>query len=280
MGLFNFINYDKEGPGVSKNEPEKKSFVRFFELYFRNFWKLVTLSLYHMLISIPVVTSGLAAVGSANVTRNLSRGKHSFGAQDFFDTIKKNWKQGLGIGILNLVISALLIFDVWYFFGSEGTMSTIFVGISLFLLFVFTVMKYYMPLLIITFSLSAKQIYKNCFKFVFINLPRNLLILLVEIACAALAFVATLYGGNLGVALVSVLSIAVYPAFRAFLIQFVIFDCIRKYMIDPYYAEHPDADIEKRLDLGLDVPEEYMPKYEDDYGVFDDERVLPKSEEE
>ena len=50
-------------------------------------------------------------------------------------------------------------------------------------------------------------------------------------------------------------------------------------MIDPYYEEHPDADIEKRLALGLDVPEEYMPHY-DDESIFDDERLLPKDEEE
>ncbi len=279
MGLFSFINYDKEGPGVSKNEPEKKKFARFFELYFRNFWKLATLSLLHVLISIPVLTSGLSAIGTANVTRNLSRGKHSFGSQDFFDTIKKNWKQGLGVGILNLIITALLAFDLWYFFGTEGTVGTVLLGVAIFLIFVFTVMKYYMPLLIITFSLTTKQIYKNCFKFVFINLPKNLLILLVEILSAAVAVLGVIYGGHIGVALISVLSVLVYPAFRAFLIQFVIFDCIRKHMIDPYYAEHPDADIQKRLDLGLDVPPEYMPHYDDDYSVFDDERVLPESEQ-
>lgn len=43
MGLFG--NYAKEGPGVKKNEPQKKRFFYFFELYFRKFGKLMTLSL-------------------------------------------------------------------------------------------------------------------------------------------------------------------------------------------------------------------------------------------
>ena len=70
----------------------------------------------------------------------------------------------------------------------------------------------------------------------------------------------------------------IYPAFRSYLIQFNIFDCVRKFMIDPYYEQHPDADIQKRLDLGLDVPEEYMPKY-DDEDIFNDERVIPQLDE-
>ena len=35
------------------------------------------------------------------------------------------------------------------------------------------------------------------------------------------------------------------------LIQFCTFHSIKKYIIDPYYEEHPDEDIEKRHDLGL-----------------------------
>lgn len=278
MGLFNFINYNKEGPGVKKNEPKKKAFIRFFEIYFRNFWKLCTMNLFYVLFSIPVVTYGLGEVGLANVTRNIAREKHSFGSQDFFDTIKKNWKQGLGVGIINLIVTALLIFDIWYFFSSKGTMATIFVGIAFFLLFCFTVMKYYIPFLTITFSLKLKQIYKNSFRFVFLNLPRNLIIFFSLLALGAIMVVAVLYGGHLGVALTTMLLIFVYPSFRAFLIQFTIFDCIRKFMIDPYYEEHPEADIQKRLDLGLPVPDEYMPKYEDDI-VFDDDRIIPENTE-
>ena len=46
------------------------------------------------------------------------------------------------------------------------------------------------------------------------------------------------------------------PAFRYLLIQFFTFGSIKKYIIDPYYKEHPDADIDKRRDLGLEVPED------------------------
>ena len=43
LGLFG--NYDKPGPGVNKDEPPKAAPVRFFEILFRKFTKLVQLNL-------------------------------------------------------------------------------------------------------------------------------------------------------------------------------------------------------------------------------------------
>lgn len=276
MGLFK-INYEKEGPGVSKEEPRKKTFIRFFEIYFRNIWKLMNITFYYILMCLPIVTYGMANAGIAHVTRSLAREKHSFGRVDFFDTIKKNWRQSLLVGIFNLLISATILYSLWYYFVSKGTMATVLTGVMLFCFITFTVMTYYMPMLIITFGLTIKQIYKNCFKFVFLNFWRNMMLFFVLLAVDVLLIVLMLmppFGSMVG----SLLLFLIYPGFRAFLIQFTIFDCIRKFMIDPYYEEHPDADIQKRLDLGLPVPEQYMPKYEEDE-VFADERMLPKTED-
>lgn len=279
-GIFGFFNFEKEGPGVSKNEKKKRGIIRFFELYFRNFWKLITQSAIYSLISIPVVTYGLGEIGLANVTRAIVREKHSFGASDFFDTVKKNWKKGLLSGIFNVIVTALLIFDVWFFFprSGSGTMEVIFTGISMFLLLTFTMMQFYIPMLLITFSLRLVDVYKNAFKFVFINLKRNAVILLSLALFLAAVFAILWFGGGMGYAIATLILLFLYPAFRSYLVQYNIFDSIYKYMIEPYYKDRPGEDIEKRLSLGLPVPEEYMPKYEDD-NVFDDERLLPKDEE-
>ena len=89
-GFFGLFNYDKEGPGISKDAPKKKTIVVFFETFFRNFWKFITINLIYSLISIPVFTNGMASVGITNVARNTARDKHSFGLSDFFETIRKN----------------------------------------------------------------------------------------------------------------------------------------------------------------------------------------------
>ncbi len=278
-GFFRFNSFEKEGPGVSKNEKKKRGIIRFFELLFRNLGKLISGSALYTLISIPVFTYGLAELGLANVTRAITREKHSFGASDFFDTVKKNWKKGLLSGIINTIVTALLIFDVYLFFprAESGKMQIVFAGISMFLLLTFIMMQFYIPLLIITFSLRLKDVYKNAFKFVFINLKRGLLILLSLALFLGACFAIAWFGGAMGYAFATLIMLFMYPGFRSYVVQYNIFGSIYKYMIEPYYKDRPGEDIEKRLSLGLPVPEEYMPKYEDDI-VFNDDGLRMKDE--
>ena len=49
------------------------------------------------------------------------------------------------------------------------------------------------------------------------------------------------------------LLVFVVPGFKCLLVQALSFPSIKKYMIDPYYAEHKGEDIEKRRALGLEV---------------------------
>ena len=86
---FKLFNHDRPGPGISKDAPEKRKFVVFFETFFRNFWKFMPINLMYFAVSIPVITNGLATVGITHVTRNTALEKHSFGLSDFFETIKK-----------------------------------------------------------------------------------------------------------------------------------------------------------------------------------------------
>ena len=108
-GFFGLFNYEKEGPGVEKNAPKKKRFIEFFEIYFKNFWKLCINSIWYWLLTILGITSGFAAAGMTNLTRNMAVDTHSFGTSDFFSTIKKNWKQSLAAGIINTLILAFLV---------------------------------------------------------------------------------------------------------------------------------------------------------------------------
>lgn len=55
MGLFSSDRYFKPGKGVERDEPQKKAFFRFFELYFRKFWKYVLINLIYMLVLLPFI---------------------------------------------------------------------------------------------------------------------------------------------------------------------------------------------------------------------------------
>lgn len=255
-GFFGLFNYDKVGPGISKNGPKKKTFIVFFETFFRNFWKFIPINFVYILISLPILTNGIANVGITNIARNTARDKHSFGLSDFFETIRKNFKQSLIAGIINTVVYILLFFSIWFYFSSEGVFSTIGLGISLSMLFVFSVMNFFLWTLIITFDFSLKQAYKNSFKFVFINMKYNLLCVIVNLLIFAFNIaVLFLVGGYWLFALLIeiILFVLIYPSFNALLIQYCTFPSIKKCIIDPYYEEHPDLDIEKRRGLGLEV---------------------------
>ena len=282
-GFFGLFNYEKEGPGISKNAPKKKTFLIFFETFFRNFWKFMPINLVYSLISVPVITGGFASVGITHVARNTARDKHSFGLSDFIDTIKKNWKQALAAGIINTIVYILLIFDIFFFYNNQenGMIYTIGLGIMMPITIIFLMMNFYLWTMMITFKFNLKQLYKNSFKFVIINIKKNLLcgfcLLLaygLYIAIAVLFFKYIIFVLSIEI-LVYILT---FPAFRFLLIQYFTFPCIKKVIIDPYYAEHPDEDIEKRRDLGIEVEEEKpeVPEGEEEEpeNVFDDNMIL------
>lgn len=275
MGFLQ-ANYDKPGAGVKKDAPQKKEFVLFFEIYARKFWKLILANLIYVLFSLPVLTGGLADAGLTFITRNFAREKFAFVWEDFVETVKKNWKQALPIGIINLAIGALLLFDIQFFYASgEGVTGVIMLALILFVSLVFVFMRYYIPLLLITFKLSAKQIYKNAFLLAMAGLKRNILISLVLAALYGLAYALLRVNLAVGLAVIILAYIFLFPAFRSYLIQFCIFPVVKKHMIDPYYRDHPEEDIEKRRDLNLETgdregdPEEV---------IFQD--TVPEKEEE
>ena len=275
MGFLQ-ANYNKPGAGVRKNAPQKKEFVLFFEIYFRKFWKLVTANLLYVLFSLPLVTCGLADAGITFITRNYAREKFAFVWEDYRDTIKKNWKQALPIGIINLVITFVLVFDISFFYGSgEGVSGIIMLALILFVAVVFAFMRYYIPLLQITFKLSIKQIYKDSLLLAAVGMKRNIIITLVLAIWSVLAYLLLQVNLSIGLVIIVLAYLFVFPAFRSFLIQFCIFPVVKKHIIDPYYRDHPEEDIDKRRGLNLET--EDSPE-EQEESIFED--VLPAEGEE
>lgn len=294
-GFFGLINYEKEGPGVQKNAPKKRAPIVFFEIYGRKFWNLFYANLLFLLTCLLIVTRGLADVGLTKITRNFAREKHAFVREDFFETIGRNWKQALSVGIINLLVTAVLVFnagyyllgmypEIWGLLGYDTSgmavmtpqmLDYVVMGVTSFGFVVFTWMKYYIPLMVVTFKFNNKDLYMNAFKFAIIGLKQNLLIsavLFVLYAIVAVLFFA--FGWHIGI-VVLLIALLLLPSFRSLLIQFTIFPLVRKMIIDPYYAEHPDADKQLRRDLNLEVEESAEEKAE---VVFDDTLPIEKEE--
>ena len=276
-GKFGLFNVTKEGPGVAKNAPKKRGFVVFFEIYARKFWSLLVAGLLWLVVSLPLITRGWADAGLTYITRNYAREKHAFIKEDFFDIIKRNRKQAFICGLINLVVTGIILFNLYFYISAmypeliytllslkmpEGEvtrldpslMDRLSMGCAMLAYTLFTWMKYYISFLVVTFNLKTSRIYKNAFLFAVAGLKRNLLISAVLIAVYGVligAFLLMPYPVTLAV--VAILWILLVPAFRSFLIQYNIFPEIKRLMIDPYYKDNPDADKQARLDLNLEV---------------------------
>lgn len=275
-GFFGMFNYAKEGPGVAKNAPKKRPFFAFMEIYGRKFWKLAIAGLLWAVTALPLVTKGWADAGLTFITRNFSREKHAFLKEDFFETVKKNRKNAFIIGMINMLVTGILIFNMlllipkmvpglYGLFGATeipkpqdlSLIETVILMLTLAGYVTFTWMKYYIPFLMITFKLSIKQVYKNAFLFTGANMKVNLIISAILIAVyGVMAAILLLFPYAMTAVILLFLCVSVVPAFRSFLIQYSIFPAIKRLIIDPYYEANPNADKQARRDLGLEVEEE------------------------
>ena len=201
-----------------------------------------------------VLPSGLAAVGMANVASNLARERYFFSFREFWDAMKKSWKQALVAGLINVVFTAALVMVFWFYLSCNGMMFVFGLGCCLLAIVIFSFMNYYLWIQIAMFRLPLFSAYKNAFIFSFLNLKTNLLIGFISVLCYALAVVVLLYVPYLiAIVVVAVLGTCLFPIFKQLLIQYLIFPFIKEYMIDPYYAEHSDEDIQQRNDLGIET---------------------------
>lgn len=276
--LGKLFNYEKPGPGVDKNAPQKKGFKLFWEIFTEKFWKLIPLSLLYTLCCLPVVTVGFADVGLTYVTRNFARRKPVMMVSDFFETIKKNWKQALIVGIINLLATAILIFAMVFYFiywnigGLFYQIGLIVAGCSFIVL---SFLKYYINFLVITFDLSIKQLYKNSVLLSSAGLKANLIITGAILALTAVFFAiplvcAYIMQDDLILIIFMLLAILFLPAIISLVIQFCIFPVIKSNMIDPYYEKHPEEAKKDKALLNIFEDEEDGEDAVDEDAVFKD----------
>lgn len=248
---MNDRNYGRfNGPAKHVAQRPKGPVRLFLELWWENVWSMIPMNVMYSMLSLLLLPHGFVSAGMTNVTRNLARDKHTYGLSDFFETAKKNWKQSLAAGSINLFITVLMIFGMIFYFMYQDWFAWLGFGVCLVAFAMFSIMKYYIWLLIITFKLPLKSIYTNSFYFIFLNFKNNMIIGLVSLAYYALLIVVFLLLPHpLTISIEFMLTVMFFPGFKHLLVQYCVFPSVKKHMIDPYYQEHPEEDIEMRKDL-------------------------------
>lgn len=204
MGLFS-SNFDRPGPGVSKDEPHDNRFIHYWKIYGRHFWDLSKLNLLFaipasllfiaciviavktnnaILAGLPLIALSPFLAGLTYETRNFIREEHVFILHDFVAKLKENWKQFLVNGLICYVVYEILGISISFYLRNQAKIGTAFLvfasAVSLMILFIFTAMQFYIPLQIVTFDMKLRQMYKNAGIFSIAALGWNLIGFLIS----------------------------------------------------------------------------------------------------
>ena len=281
MAAFQFVNYNKPGPGVSKDAPPKSRFVVFFEIFSRKFTNLIKVNLMFMipviiaflmtfgvsyftnsvfLVFLPLVLISPFVAGLTFITRNYAREEHAFVFSDFKEAVQKNWKQFLVHGIITYCFVILMYLATMFYYYNAPNNNFFYVPLAVCIMMcvLFLFMQYYIPVMIITFDLKLRQIYKNALILAIIGLGRNLLLsLILLLIFGGLLLLFMLTGSALVLMLLFLLAVLLIFSFVSLLCNYMVYPMIEKYLIKPYYEKQTEGSEEEQKALAAAADEDY-----------------------
>ena len=240
---FGFSNYRKTGSGVSKGAPKKKAFFLFWEIFGAKFWKFFQINLIYVAFCIPVVTFGPATAAMTQVMRKFVIGDPIFVFHEFWTAFKKNFRQGLFMGSLDIIIICVIIFNLNFYVAALENISDmqtkIMIAASLAVCFIVVMMHFYIYPQIVALNLNLFQIIKNSFILMIVGFRRSFAAFFSWAAIAALMVAGYPY---------SMLLLPVLPfAWMSFIATFCAYPVIQKHVIDPFYEARGEKNPEYSL---------------------------------
>jgi uncharacterized membrane protein YesL len=301
VGLFS-ANYNKPGPGIEKDEPQKPRFFIFFDVLKRKFWHLIRINMLYVLcnlpalvlafvissvfmqkikldggfgdffirffiaalmIFIPVIAIGPVQAGFTYIMRNYSREEHAFIWWDFKENFVKNFKQGMIITGVDLVVMYILAIALNFYSTAQGLLSIAATSFVILSIIIFFIMHLYIYPMLVTVHLSIKNLYKNAFIFSILKLFPNILFFALNILIAF----GTFYNLFLGI----ILYIFIMPSIVGLMNNFYVNPVIKKYVIDPMQPQVTEQDGDNDEETESDEDEgEKESFYKTDYIEEDD----------
>lgn len=189
-------------------------------------------------IYILILTFGVSTIGMVYNMRNVCMGEYVDTWHDFFYAIKRNLKQGIIIGILDAVIICLLVYDILAYGSESGNefIWLVFYYASIVFLAVYYIMRYYIYLQLVTCEMTIGKMIKNAFLLTALGIKRNI----VGLIGAIVFLVLLLYAYILLPQFTFILICIFVFSFLTYIGVYCAYPVLKKYVIDPYYEDHPD----------------------------------------
>lgn len=175
MGFFG-KNYDKPGPGIAKDIPMKKGLPLFFEIFFREFFELFKLNLIFILFCLPIITIPAAITAMSRLTLTMIRDRNHFLWSDFLEAFKADFKKSTICGLLLFagLVTALISVSFYSAAVVENSFFYLPFAISCLLVFLISVMGFYLFPMIALIDLPMRQLLKNAMLLAIVCLFPNL----------------------------------------------------------------------------------------------------------
>lgn len=191
--------------------------------------------------ALTLFTFGIVNVGTAYIIRNMVMREPVFVWNDFWYSVKRNYKQAIPFGIIDLLVCALLISNIYNLLSATGAFmySLMFwANVVIFILYFF--MRYYMYVQMVTFKLSIFKMIKNSLIFALLGFKRNIMALLGIVLLIFVELLLLLGTGGILLPLAVAAPLAILFSTFAFMKVYAAYDKINEIMIVPYYNEHPE----------------------------------------
>ena len=171
--------------------------------------------------------------------REMVNGNPVFIFSDMKHAIKRNFKQGLLFGLLDFALIAILFVDITYLGSSPSGFYADFMYVAVIAIsIIYFIMRFYLYLMLITFNMNVKKLFKNAIIFVVLGIKRNILAILWMIAMVFINIIIFSLLPPLGI----IFPILYFPAFPLFTITYAAYPIIKKFMIDPVPQSEPDEE--------------------------------------
>lgn len=255
-GFFN--NYTKPGRGVGQDDYQSRPQI-FFDVFFRKFWRLVQVNLMYVGMTLPLLASfyffmpvggddgqvqtylfwvgallylcvvglGIVSPGFSYVLRNFARQEHAWVASDVIEHIRKNWKQGLLLMVIDTIAFGVIIFNYLYYTNvmAPSTLTLALRWAIVLIGIVYFMMHFYLYQIMVTVRLSMFQLLRSALVLTVAHLPKNLMILVLVTVIAFVTFALGVWPGL-------VLVFCFVPVLICFVVNFMVEPVIWEGMAD------------------------------------------------
>lgn len=276
MGLFT-PNYNKPGPGVDKNAPEKHRIWQFFEIFWNQLSKLCSINLLYFIAMLPLVAGlwlcfkidanaplfialrtpntidlvGLlllvisvfisfpATMGFTYVLRNIQRREHAWIWHDFIKHTKSNYKKGVINGALTLAVYYLCI-NAYAMYSSQQVFSSPYISALLSLVILFLMIVFtWMQFYVNTITVTFDLKLSQIYKNCFIfAIAKIPLNIFISIICIAITVGILL----IPIAIVPlILWVLILYSLFGFITVFSVYPTIDKYMISQVESQEEET---------------------------------------